>query len=197
MCVYVCIYIDIYTSEHLRDFRLSADQWSIFRPARDRSVPRETDLGKMRRDGTRRETGAVDCGLEERAHLGGLFLSLSFSLSFFISLQHLQPSLSLALCLRIGLSSLPLVHTSCRSRSPPPRVKTMTTMTTTTTTRRAHPFYLAVNTTHVWRHGHARVHACMRSERMRSDARSISQECDLREIGGSQGSKLLLLVSIY
>lgn len=96
ICVYMCVYIDIYTSEHLRDFRLSADQWSIFRPARDRSVPRETDLGKMRRDGTRRETGAVDCGLEERAHLGGLFLSLSFSLSFFISLQHLQPSLSLA-----------------------------------------------------------------------------------------------------
>lgn len=113
--------------------------------------------------------------------------------SISLSLQHLQASLSRALCLRIGLSSLPLIHTSCRSRSPP--LKTM--MTTTTTTRRAHPFYLAVNTMHVWRHRHARVHACIRSERMRSDARSIIQECDLREIGGSQGSKLLLLVSIY
>jgi len=121
---------------------------------------------------------------------------LSLSLSLFISLQHLQPSLSLALCLRIGFSSLPLLHTACRSRSPPLRVKTMTT-TTTTTTRWAHPFYLAINTTHVWRHGHACMHSCIRSERMRSDARSISQECDLCEIGGSQGSKLLLLVSIY
>lgn len=62
----------------------------------------------MRLDGTRRETGATDYRVEERAHLGRLSLSL---LS-----QHLQPSLS-ALCLCIGLSSLPLVHTSPMSIS--------------------------------------------------------------------------------
>jgi len=33
--------------------------------------------------------------------------------------------------------------------------------------------------------------------RMRFSARSISRECDLREIGGSRDSKLLLLASIH
>jgi len=64
---------------HLRcasDFRRSRRN-PEGRGARSRSigVPRETDLGKMLRDGTRRETGVADRGL------GDLSLSLSLTLS--------------------------------------------------------------------------------------------------------------------
>lgn len=91
--------------------------------------------------------------------------------------------ISRALCLRIGSPcSFSDSRTSCRSRSPPLWVKT--TMTTTTTTDPP-LLYLAVNTTHVWAHAlHACIHVC--SERMHTDTRSISRECDLREIGGSR-----------
>lgn len=62
----------------------------------------------MRLDGTRRETGATDHSRGEGS--SGKVLPLS------LLSQHLQPSLS-ALCLCIGLSSLPPVRTSPMSIS--------------------------------------------------------------------------------
>lgn len=127
----------------------------------------------MRLDGTRRETGATDYSVVERAHLG------RFSLSLSLLPQHLQPSLSPA------LSVSPLfLHTSSMSISfsllPLFELRRWRW-------RRAHPFYSAVNTIRVCEDTY--TYACTRSERMRSDARSIiSRECDLREIGGSQES---------
>jgi len=94
---------------HLRcasDFRRSRRN-PEGRGARSRSigVPRETDLGKMLRDGTRRETGVADRGLGERTHLGGLLLSPSLSLCLRLCLL-LSLSLSLSLILSLPLLSI-------------------------------------------------------------------------------------------
>lgn len=76
----------------------------------------------MRLDGTRRETGATDHRVEERAHLGRFSLSLSF-LSIFNHPYLLSVSVS------VSLLFLRSTHRRCRSRSPPLWVKTTTMMT--------------------------------------------------------------------
>lgn len=106
----------------------------------------------MRLDGTRRETGATDYRVEERAHLGRLSLSLSLS------------SASSTILISCSLS----LHRPLFSSSGPHIVDVDLVLPLFGLRRwrwrRAHPFYSAVNTMRVWRHVHARVYNTFRKD---------------------------------
>lgn len=132
------------SSNTFSDFRFSDVSRSVVWPVQDRSAPMKTDPERMRRDGTRRETGAADCELKERTHLGGLSLSHSLSSTSLTVLIYCSLLLSVSLLFLWSTEHVDLLLSLFKLRR---------------RRRRAQPFYSAVNTTHVRRHRHTRAYA--------------------------------------